>query len=114
MINIIEGIDLYNGINGFFSKVSDGTVTNCGKLSTVKQLLRELHKMGVSPVTISDMQAKKMKAITPTYQVSNIGNYVHGVDYLLNPSTYFKMQLQERTIYTRRTDKSKFSISLCN
>ena len=95
LINIIEGIDLYDGINGFLSKVSDGTVTNCGKLSTVKQLLRELHKMGVNPVTISDVQAQAMKAITPTYQVSNIGNYVHGVDYLLNPCTYFEMQLQK-------------------
>lgn len=95
LINIIDGIDLYDGINKFLSKVSDGTITNCGKLSTVKQLLRELHKMGVNPVTISDIQAKKMKAITPTYQVSNIGNYVHGVDYLLNPCTYFEMQLQK-------------------
>ncbi len=51
--------------------------------------------MGVNPVTISDIQAKKMKAITPTYQVSNIGNYVHGVDYLLNPCSYLEMQLQK-------------------
>lgn len=95
LINIIEGIDLYNGINGFLSKVSDGTVTNCGKLSTVKQLLRELHKMGVNPVTISDVQVQKMKAITPTYQINNLGKYVHGVDYLLNPCIYLEMQLQK-------------------
>ena len=36
-----------------------------------------------------------MKKITPTYQISNIGNYVHGVDYLLNPSIYLEMQLQK-------------------
>lgn len=94
LIDIIEGVELYDGINGFLSKVSDGTVTNCGKLSTVKQLLRELHNMGVNPVTISAKQELEMQAITPTYQISDLGKYVHGKDYLLNPCTCLEMQLQ--------------------
>ena len=95
LCKVIKYVAKYHGISKFLDKVKDGTITDCGKLSTVQNYIRELQNMGINPVTISRRDESVMKKITPTYQVSNIGNYVHGVDYLLNPSIYLEMQLQK-------------------
>ena len=95
LCKVIDYVAKYHGISNFLDKVKDGTITDCGKLKTVQGYLRDLQNMGVNPVTISRRDESIMKKITPTYQVSNIGKYVHGVDYLLNPCTYLEMQLQK-------------------
>ena len=95
LCKVIDYVVKYHGVSNFLDRVKDGTITDCGKLSTVRDYLRDLQNMGINPVTISRRDESIMKKITPTYQISNIGNYVHGVDYLLNPCTYFEMQLQK-------------------
>ncbi len=95
LCKVIGYVAKYHGISIFLDRVKDGTITDCGKLKTVQGYLRDLQNMGINPVTISRRDESVMKKITPTYQVSNVGNYVHGVDYLLNPCTYLEMQLQK-------------------
>ena len=95
LYKVIYYVEKHHGISKFLDRVKDGTITDCGKLSTVQDYLRDLQNIGINPVTISDKDERAMKKITPTYQVSNIGNYVHGVDYLLNPCIHLEMQLQK-------------------
>lgn len=51
---IIEAVAKKHGIAKVLEQVENGIITNLGKLSTVKQYLREIHNnIGINPVTIS-------------------------------------------------------------
>ena len=47
-------------------------ITDCGKLSTVQDYIRELQRMGINPVTISRRDESVMKKITPTKKLYNM------------------------------------------
>lgn len=50
---IIEAVAKKHGIAKVLEQVENGTITDLGKLSTVKQYLREIHnEIGINPVTI--------------------------------------------------------------
>lgn len=59
---IIEIVAKKHGIAKVLEEVENGTITDLGKLSTVKQYLREIHKdLGINPVTIpARMDVPKM------------------------------------------------------
>lgn len=50
---VIEAVSKKHGIAKVLEQVEDGTITDLGKLSTVKQYLRDIHKdIKINPVTI--------------------------------------------------------------
>lgn len=53
LIKVIQTVSDKHGIAKVLEQIEDGTITDLGKLSTVKQYLREIHNMGINPVTIS-------------------------------------------------------------
>lgn len=53
LIRVIQAVSDKHGIAKVLEQVENGTITDLGKLSTVKQYLREIHNIGINPVTIS-------------------------------------------------------------
>lgn len=51
--NVIEAVAKKHGIAKVLEQVENGTITDLGKLPTVKQYLRDIQDMGINPVTIS-------------------------------------------------------------
>lgn len=50
---VIDAVAKKHGIAKVLEQVENGTLTDLGKLSTVKQYLRDIHRLGINPVTIS-------------------------------------------------------------
>lgn len=50
---VVKAISDKHGIAKVLEQVENGKITNLGKLSTVKNYLREIHNIGINPVTIS-------------------------------------------------------------
>lgn len=63
---VIEAVANNNGIKYLLEKIENGQITNLGKLSTVRTYLREIHKMGINPVTIDDMNIPDSIAVSVT------------------------------------------------
>lgn len=53
LIKVVQAVSDKHGIAKVLEQIEDGTITDLGKLSTVKQYLRDIHNMGINPVTIS-------------------------------------------------------------
>lgn len=49
---VIDAVAKKHGIAKVLEQVENGMITDLGKLSTVKQYLRDIHKLGINPVTI--------------------------------------------------------------
>lgn len=59
---ILREVAERGGIANLLEQVENGTITHLGALSTVKTHLRDIHKLGINPVTIpEDMDVPKMK-----------------------------------------------------
>lgn len=50
---VIKAVSDKHGIAKVLEQIENGTVTDLGKLTTVQSYLRDIHKMGINPVTIS-------------------------------------------------------------
>lgn len=50
---LIKAISDKHGIANVLEQIEDGTITDLGKLVTVQNYLREIHSMGINPVTLS-------------------------------------------------------------
>lgn len=64
---LLKAIADEKGIANVLEQVERGTITDLGELSTIKTYLREIHKMGINPVTLSD---DMQQATTPTTLVN--------------------------------------------
>lgn len=53
LIKVIQAVSDKHGIAKVLEQVENGTITDLGKLSTIKQYLRDIHNIGINPVTIS-------------------------------------------------------------
>lgn len=55
LIDVLAGSDTEeDGIAAVLQKVEDRTFTDLGEVSTVKQYLRDIHKLGINPLTVSE------------------------------------------------------------
>lgn len=53
MKKVIDAVAKKHGIAKVLEQVENGMITDLGKLSTVKQYLRDIHDIGINPVTLS-------------------------------------------------------------
>lgn len=94
LIKVIKHVSKRQGIANFLKAVEEGKITDCGKLSSAKSYLKQLHEMGINPVTLSRRQVDEMKQIQQQYPMPDIGQYRYGVDFLYNPLFYLEIQQQ--------------------
>lgn len=63
-------ISIHHSVKTVLDKVANGTITELGKLSTVKSYIQDIHSMNINPVTISD----KMRQNTPKIKYKNLSS----------------------------------------
>ena len=95
---VIRYISKYHSIHRFLELVEKGTITDMGTLSTAKNYLKQIHALGVNPVTISFNQKEVMEQIKQTHPMPDLGNYKYGKDFLYNPlvNLHIAYQLSEQ------------------
>ena len=85
LCNVIRYVSKYHGIYNFLERVEKGKIKDIDTLSTAKRYLKQLHAIGVNPVTLSNNQQEAMKTIKQVYPLPDLGNYKYGEDFLYNP-----------------------------
>lgn len=101
MTAVLQGVAEHGGIANLLELVENGTLTHLGALSTVKTHLRDIHKLGINPVTIpKDMDVPKIKLTDSEGNVHFEECLPSLVDVIRNYSSNLKDHQREDYEYT--------------